>query len=74
MTFFRMPDELRSSMIEHIMRRDRLTQEQAQAAFQRLNKGDLTMLELEIGGARRGSVTVDYDPCAWNEGSDSATE
>jgi hypothetical protein len=74
MSFVLMPDELRSRMIEHIMRRDRLTLEQAQAAFECLNKGDLTMLELEIGGARRGTHTADYDPCAWNQGSDSATE
>ena len=65
MTFVLMPDELRSRMVEHIMRRDRLTPEQAKAALERLNQGDLTMLELEMGGARRGSHTVDYDPCAW---------
>jgi hypothetical protein len=61
-----MPDELRSRMIEHIMRRDRLTREQAQAALEHLNRGDLTMLELEMGGARRGSHTVDYDPCSYD--------
>jgi hypothetical protein len=66
MSFVLMPDELRSRMIEHIMRRDRLTPEQAQAALERLNQGDLTMLELEMGGVRRGSHTVDYDPCSYD--------
>ena len=66
MSFVLMPDELRLRMVEYIARRDRLTPEQAQAAFERLNRGDLTMLELEMGGARRGSHTVDYDSCSYD--------
>lgn len=61
-----LPDDLRERMVGAVMRRDRLSKDNAARIVIGLSPAELTRLEMETRDHERPAFTSDYDPYARN--------
>jgi hypothetical protein len=60
--------ELQRRLVDHVMTRDRVSEDVATRIVEALGMGDITRLELEMRDQSSPSFTADYDPYARDDG------